>query len=112
MGYQSEVIHCYEQIAAVTEHMVALARAASWEELIAVELQFRAHVAYIKTIEERLDAADTLDASQLAHKHRLLKRILADDAEIRDNISPKMAQLSALMGSLKRQQSLNQAYGR
>ena len=112
MGYQSDVIHCYEQIAALTEHMVALARAANWEELTAVELQFSARVAYLKTIEQGPDAVDALDASQLAHKHRLLKRILADDAEIRDNISPKLAQLSALMGSLKRQQALNQAYGR
>jgi len=111
MGYQSDVIHCYEQIAVLTERMVALARVANWDGLKEVELQFRTHVEYLKTIEGALGTVDALDAAQLEKKHRLLKRILADDAEIRDNISPKLAELSALMGSLKRRQSLNQAYG-
>ncbi|MFC5475975.1 flagellar protein FliT [Paraherbaspirillum soli] len=107
MGSQHELMHCYEQIAPLTGRMLELAREGDWDGLMTVEQQVRTCVERVKEI----TPVAALDQSQLAHKHRLLSKILADDAEIRDLITPKMKQLSALLGNLVRQQHVNQVYG-
>lgn len=107
MGPQSAVIDCYEQIAPLVTRMLELARAGNWDALVTLEAQFRADIERLKL----LDPADMLDQPQLAQKRRLLKRILADDAEIRNLISPQLARLGALLGSIQQKQNLHQAYG-
>lgn len=107
MTPQHEVMYCYEQIAPLTGRMLALARAGDWDGMLLLGQQFRSFVERLKDIE--MDKP--LDASQLARKQSLLSRILADDAEIRDIITPELAQLSSLLGNMHRQQHLNHAYG-
>lgn len=107
MGYQHELMDCYEQIAPLIGRMLELARAGDWDGLMTVEKQVRSCVARMKEITP--EAA--LDASQLAQKQYLLRRILADDAEIRDLVTPQFARLGALIGNLRRQQDIKQAYG-
>lgn len=107
MVNQSAVMDCYEQIAPLVARMLTLARVGNWDALITLEAQFRADIERLKV----MDPTDTLDQSQLERKHLLLKGILADDAEIRNLISPQMARLSALLGSMHQQQNLQQTYG-
>lgn len=108
MAHQSAVIDCYEQIVPLVARMLELARTGNWDALVTLEAQFRADIERLKV----LDPADTLDQSQLEQKHRMLKRILADDAEIRNLISPQLARLGAFLGSMHQQQNLQQTYGR
>ena len=107
MGYQHELMDCYEQIAPLTGRMLELARAGDWDGLMTVERQVRSCVERMKEI----TPAAALDASELAQKQQLLRRILADDAEIRDLVTPQLARLGALMGNVRRQRDINQAYG-
>lgn len=107
MAHQNAVIDCYEQIAPLVARMLDLARAGNWDALVTLEMQFRADIEILK----KIDTTDTLDLSQRAQKHRLLKRILADDAEIRNILSPQLARLGALLGSMQQQHNLHQAYG-
>lgn len=107
MEHQNAVIDCYEQIAPLVARMLDLARAGNWDALVTLEMQFRADIEILK----KIDTTDTLDLSQRAQKHRLLKRILADDAEIRNILSPQLARLGALLGSMQQQHNLHQAYG-
>lgn len=107
MEHQNAVIDCYEQIAPLVARMLELARAGNWDALVTLEAQFRADIEHLKS----LDPADTLDQPQLAQKRRLLKKILADDAEIRNILSPQLARLGALLGSMQQQHNLHQAYG-
>jgi flagellar protein FliS len=51
MGSQSEVMHCYEQIAPLTERMLVLARAKQWGELPQLEGQCSSMVERLKDIE-------------------------------------------------------------
>lgn len=100
-------MQCYEQIAVLTASMLQHARAGSWDALASQEMTYRARVEDLKGIEP----TQTLDARQLERKYQLLSRILADDAEIRDIITPELARLSQLLGTVQRRQTLQQAYG-
>ena len=106
MAHENAVIDCYEQIAPLVARMLELARAGNWDALVTLEAQFRADIEILK----KIDTTDALDLSQRAQKHRLLQRILADDAEIRNILSPQLARLGALLGSMQQQHNLHQAY--
>jgi len=104
---QEEIIHCYEQIAPLSSRMLEFARTGNWDGLSHLGRQFRGYIDRLKEIQLEFP----LDHSQLARKHVLLSKILADDAAIRDIVTPELAQLSNLLGNMHRQQHLNHAYG-
>lgn len=107
MGSQSEVMHCYEQIAPLTERMLVLARAKQWGELPRLEGQCSSMVERLKDIEP----LSTLDEAQSARKYVLLGRISANSSEIVNMIMPQLSRLVGVMKSLDRQRSLHRAYG-
>ena len=107
MGTQSEVMHCYEQIAPLTERMLMLAHARQWGLLPALEAQCSDMVDRLKAIEEQ----ETLDQSQSGRKYLLLCRITANYAEIRSIVLPQLAKLGAVMKHQSLLQSLHQTYG-
>ncbi len=104
---QSEVMHCYEQIAPVTDRMLMLARSGQWGELPALEEQNSATVERLKVIEP----LEKLDESQLRRKYQLLERIHANHAEIYSLVMPQLSELDSVLRSLARQHSLYQIYG-
>jgi flagellar protein FliT len=57
------------------------------------------------------DPGVTLDESDLGRKLDLIRRILADDAAIRDLASPDVARLSALLDATRSTQVLTDLYG-
>lgn len=106
MGSQSEVMHCYEQIAPLTERMLLLARTKQWGALPALEAQYSGMVDRLKVIEP----LETLDEAQAARKYQLLSRITANSTEIFGMIMPQLTKLVTLMKSLEQQQSLQRTY--
>jgi flagellar protein FliT len=107
MGSQSEVMHCYEQIAPLTERMLVLARAKQWGELPVLEGQYSGMVERLKDIEP----LSALDEAQSARKYALLTRISANSNEIYSMVMPQLAKLVGVMKSLEQQRSLHKAYG-
>lgn len=107
MGFQSEVMHCYEQIAPLTERMLLLARTKQWGALPALETQYSGMVERLKVIEP----LETLDEAQTARKYQLLSRITANSTEIFGMVMPQLTKLVTLMQSLEQQQSLERTYG-
>ncbi|WP_170954803.1 flagellar protein FliT [Polaromonas sp. AER18D-145] len=107
MGSQSEVMHCYEQIAPLTERMLLLARTKQWGALPALEAQYSGMVDRLKVIEP----LETLDEVQAARKYQLLSRITANSTEIFGMVMPQLTKLVTLMQSLEQQQSLQRTYG-
>ncbi|WP_397407946.1 flagellar protein FliT [Polaromonas sp.] len=107
MGSQSEVMHCYEQIAPLTERMLLLARTKQWGALPALEAQYSGMVDRLKVIEP----LETLDEAQAARKYQLLSRITANSTDIFGMVMPQLAKLVTLMKSLEQQQSLERTYG-
>ncbi|MGB4360068.1 MAG: flagellar protein FliT [Rhodoferax sp.] len=108
MSTQSEVMHCYEQIAPLTERMLMLARTKQWGVLPALEAQCSDMVERLMAIEDQ----ETLDAAQSGRKYRLLSRINANYAEIRSMVLPQLARLGAVMKHQSLLHNLQQTYGR
>lgn len=107
MRSHSEVMHCYEQIASLSERMLLLARTKQWGELPALETQYSDMVARLKAI----DALETLDEAQSARKYQLLSRITANHAGISSLVVPQLARLRDALKSLEQQESLHKVYG-
>ena len=108
MACQSEVMHCYEQIAPITESMLKLARSGHWGELPPLEAQQSSMVERLMAIEP----LETLNASQVARKYQLLGRINAYQTEIQGIVMPQLVKLGLVLKNMASQQLLQQAYGR
>lgn len=106
MSSQSEVMHCYEQIATSTERMLTLARAKQWGELPAQEMVCSDMVDRLKDIEP----LESLLESQVARKYQLLSRITSNQAEISNLVMPQLAYLGEVLKSLEQQENLQKAY--
>ena len=107
MSAQSEVMHCYEQIATLAERMLMLARTGLWGELPALEAQYSDKVDHLKAIEP----LETLNEVQSARMYRLLSQILSTHDEICSLVVPQLATLGDALKSLELKQSLHKAYG-
>jgi flagellar protein FliT len=82
----------YEAIATLSNRMLVAAREGEWTNLKTMQGTYREMIEQLKEV----DSASTLDDAARARKLDLVKKILADDAAIRDLTSPSLARLSAL----------------
>ena len=101
------VVTNYESLSAITEQMRAAANQGEWDKLVDLEKQCSHHVATMKAA----DAGAKLDESARQRKIQLIKKILADDADIRSHTEVWMGQLQRIMQSNRQEQRLHQAYG-
>jgi len=99
------VIQNYEYLSSLTEQMRVAALQGEWDQLVELEKQCRARVAIMKV----QDAA-ALDEATRLRKAELIRKILADDAEIRSLTEPWMAQLQRIMHSAQQESRLLDAY--
>jgi flagellar protein FliT len=104
-GYQ--VIENYESLSSITSQMRDAAIHGEWDHLIALEQQCSRQVAAMKPV----DVATSLDEQTRQRKIHLIKKILADDAEIRNRTELWTGQLQRIMQSNRQEQRLQQAYG-
>lgn len=82
----------YEAIAELSSSMLAAARESDWGALRTMQGAYRDLVEGLRSV----DATSELDDLDRARKLELVRRILADDAAIRDLTTPSLARLSAL----------------
>ncbi|WP_323119558.1 flagellar protein FliT [Burkholderia alba] len=92
MNRNADYLARYEAIAAVSGRMLTAARGAAWHELGGLQEEYLRLVDGLKDAEQGI----ALDDSERGRKYELIRRILADDAAIRDLASPDVARLSAL----------------
>ena len=103
----TELIDLYENVAVITDQMLHAARKRDWELLTQLEQNCSSTVAKIRENE----LPTVLSEELRERKIRTIKKILADDKEIRDITEPWMAELSNLIRSNGTARKLNQAYG-
>jgi len=101
------VISNYESLASLTGAMRAAAVDGEWDALVGLEQQCSRQVAIMKSA----DGQTGLDEATRQQKIKLIKKILADDAEIRNRTESWMGQLQRVMQSNRHEQRLNQSYG-
>jgi flagellar protein FliT len=92
MTSNAEYLARYEAIAAISARMLIAARRTLWNDLVSLQEEYRLMVDALKDAEFGVK----LDEVERARKYDLIRRILADDAAIRDLANPRMANLSAL----------------
>ncbi|HVK94229.1 MAG TPA: flagellar protein FliT [Noviherbaspirillum sp.] len=102
-----EILSLYETVAAITDQMVVAARNGDWERLALLESHCASQVAILKQDE----SPAPLTAGVRERKATIIKKILADDREIRNITEPWMAQLSAMIDSTSAERKLSKAYG-
>ena len=100
------MISLYEEVAATTDQMLAAARTSDWEQLIVLEIRC---ASLIERLKMRMPAAP-LTGEARETKIRIIKKILADDCEIRNITQPWMTRLTELSNSTGTERKLHQAY--
>jgi flagellar protein FliT len=102
-----ELISLYENVATITTNMLDAARISDWDSLAKLEADCASRVQFLRENEIQGD----LPAEIRDKKIKLIKKILADDREIRDITEPWMAQLANLMKNSSTNLKLSQSYG-
>lgn len=97
------LVQRYQHIADISGQMLKLAQANDWDSVLALSKQ------YCEAVETLRPLAPLATDDKLARK-LLLTKILNDDARIRNLAAPEMARLSAMLGAMKRHQSVLEAY--
>ena len=101
------ILETYDAMSVKSTLMVEAAQHGDWERLIALEKDCSALVSTLK----RVDKPSTRpDAGCVKRKVALIRKVLADDAEIRRHTEPWMARLQSYLASTRREQRLLHAY--
>ena len=96
----------YESIAETSGRMLEAARRSDWDAVVAEEERCRGLIQAL----ESGDAAP-LSAAQLEHKGRIIRRVLSDDAEIRNLAEPWLQQLHNMIAAAGNTRKLDTSYG-
>ena len=102
------MIGTYENILAVTAQMLDAARAADWDLLVVREQACRELVE--RLMNARTDNDLVLEPQARKRKVEIIRKVLADDAEIRNLAEPWMQRLQHLLTSIGQERKLHAAY--
>jgi flagellar protein FliT len=102
-----EMISIYENVAEITDRMLDAAKSADWDLLTELEMTCYTQVQEIKNKDTNLELPLEIKNRKIA----IIKKILADDREIRNITEPWMLQLSKLMKNSESNRKLSQSYG-
>jgi len=97
----------YQSLSQTTGHMLAAAREGDWERLAALEDD----CARLTGELQRLETDIPLPEDVRRAKVQLIRKVLADDAAIRDITQPWLARLDHMLRSTRRSRGLLAAYG-
>lgn len=103
----NDIISVYEAILAVTGEMLNAARSAEWDRLIERERACRVLVEWLKQQPE----ISLHDPAVRERRAEIIRKVLADDAEIRNITEPQIAKLSTLLETHRCERNVRSAYG-
>ena len=105
MAYQN-TLHIYTAIESLSNQMLSAAQKEEWDKLIELERDCALHVQKLKYYQNVLPLSKDLQEQ----KRLSIQRILENDSQIRDLVSPQMASLSALISSTQNGKKLSSKY--
>lgn len=108
MNTSEHMLDLYCEAASVTNEILAQARAGDWSKVLELGDE------YLDTINRIRDLGPVppLDAEARMRKHALLVSILENNAHTQSLVRPGLERLGQLIGTMKRQKALIDAYGR
>jgi flagellar protein FliT len=95
----------YESIGRMSASMLEAARSGDWDSLAEVQQNCAEAVDALRQLPE-----PQLDAGQRQRKTEIIRKVLAEDAQVRDLTQPRMAELDLLLRGIQAQRNLGQAY--
>jgi flagellar protein FliT len=98
---------CYRHLVVLNEKMLGAARNANWELVTDYEEQCARVIDELKVLKERTQEHSAFKQEKM----RLIRQILAIDADIRDLAQPKLVQLENAMRAPRVARRLSAAYG-
>ena len=104
---EMQIVERYTRMADASQRMLCAAREGDWDKVCEVEQECTSLIAELSRMG---DLAPT-DPELRQQKLGLMKRVLADDAEIRVLSQPWLRKLDALMRSPETVARLDRAYG-
>ncbi|NYT61945.1 flagellar protein FliT [Alcaligenaceae bacterium] len=105
MSHTPSILRQYETIARISGRMLDEARINNWDKVVALGEEYQDAV-------ESLRVNGTLSNEDREARRGLLIKILDDDASIRMLARPELDRLGALLGNMKRQQTILHTYSR
>ncbi|HEY0906118.1 MAG TPA: flagellar protein FliT [Methylophilus sp.] len=92
------LINHYESAAKLMEQMLLAARQSAWDKVSELEQSYMLKIDVIKTLEQNLRLQEAVLSSALQQRKQVLvKKILADDGEIRQLLFPVMRRITSLI---------------
>jgi flagellar protein FliT len=118
MSRQQHHLDTYGEISATTGRMLEAAKNGDWDRLIALEQDCRALIQTLKledpipgsTSNPNSSSSASASTPYLRRKVELIRKVLADDAEIRKLTEPWMTRLELLFGTARQEHRLRRAY--
>lgn len=104
---RKELMSVYEEVSLITGQMLAAARNSDWDELVSLEKQCSGRIGVLRENE----TTPPLSEFDRRQKIGIIRKILDDDRQIREIVTPWMEHLSALLSSSGTELKLNRAYG-
>jgi len=103
----NDTLPYYESIGHVSQLMLTAARHRDWDTLVDAERCCAVLIARLQTV----GASDgDLDSEGKKRKQQIIRRVLAEDAEIRDLTQPWLQQLESHLGSARRARDVKATY--
>ena len=102
----TDALSYYESVASASGDMLEAARRQDWDALAQAERLCAAATAVLKAS----GAEARLDEDKRRRKTEIIRRVLADDAEIRRLLDPRMRELERLLGSARTRRRVDDAY--
>ena len=110
VAYES-ILETYHAMSVKSGQMVEAAQQGDWDRLAVLEGECSALIGAMKRVAANDDSASHRpDAAYVRRKVTLMRKVLADDAEIRRHTEPWMTRLQSYLGSTSREPSLQCAY--
>ena len=104
---ERQIVERYTRMAAASHRMLLAARDDDWDMVCAVEMECASLIAELSKMGDLAPADPALREQKLG----LMKRVLADDAEIRVLSQPWLKKLDTLLRSPETAARLDRAYG-
>lgn len=102
----TDTLSHYESVAAASGDMLEAARRQDWDALAEAERRCAAVIAVLKAS----DAEARLDEDKRPRKAEIIRRVLADDAEIRRLLAPRLRELEQLLGAGRTRRRVDEVY--
>jgi flagellar protein FliT len=101
------LLSTYACLARTTGNMLAAAQGAQWEKLVDLEKHCADLIERMSTLEND----DPLPEAVRSRKAQMIRKVLADDAAIRNITEPWLQQLGSMLGANRQEQQLLRSYG-